>query len=98
MQHRRTGLPVYGANGKMRFQSFFMLMTVQPFFFASAISASLNVPICESRAVGELAHGVVMMHEHHQPRAAAGLRPFQHLPVAVRVAEGGDGPAPNMRR
>ena len=30
------------------FQSFFMLMTVQPSFFASAISASLNVPIFES--------------------------------------------------
>jgi hypothetical protein len=28
----------------MRFQSFFMLMTVQPFFFASAIRVSGNVP------------------------------------------------------
>jgi hypothetical protein len=32
----------------MRFQSFFMLMTVQPFFFASAMSASLKVPIFDS--------------------------------------------------
>ena len=33
------------SKGKITFQSFFILMTVQPFFFASAISASLNVPI-----------------------------------------------------
>ena len=32
------------SNAKIRFQSFFMLITDQPFFFASAISASLNVP------------------------------------------------------
>src|SRR4030095_15461415 len=34
--------------GKMVAQSSFMLTTVQPFFFASAISASLNVPIFDS--------------------------------------------------
>jgi len=32
----------------MIFQSFFMLITVQPFFFASATGASLNVPIFDS--------------------------------------------------
>ena len=32
------------SNAKIRFQSFFMLITDQPFFFAWAISASLNVP------------------------------------------------------
>ena len=32
------------SNAKIRFQSFFMLMTVQAFFFACAISASVNVP------------------------------------------------------
>jgi len=36
----------------MRFQSFFMLMTTQPFCFASAISASLNVPIFDSTPQG----------------------------------------------
>jgi hypothetical protein len=36
------------SNAKIFFQSSFMLMTVQPSFFASAISASLNVPIFDS--------------------------------------------------
>ncbi len=36
------------SGAKMVFQSSFMLMTVQSFFFASAISASLNVPIFDS--------------------------------------------------
>jgi hypothetical protein len=34
--------------GKIVFQSSFMLITIQPFFFASAMSASLNVPIFDS--------------------------------------------------
>src|SRR5437773_11490824 len=38
----------FAEGGKMVFQSSFMLMTIQPFFFASAVSASLNVPIFES--------------------------------------------------
>jgi len=38
------------SKGKITFQSFFMLMTVQAFFFASAISASLNVPIFDFSA------------------------------------------------
>ncbi len=36
------------SNGKIRFQSLFMLMTVQSYFFASFISESENVPIFES--------------------------------------------------
>jgi hypothetical protein len=32
------------SNAKIRFQSFFMLITVQPFFFASLKSAWVNVP------------------------------------------------------
>ena len=32
------------SNAKMRFQSFFMLMMVQLFFFASSYSAWVNVP------------------------------------------------------
>lgn len=47
--HRFSLIPVSPcasySNAKMRFQSFFMLMTTQPFFFASAISASEKVPI-----------------------------------------------------
>jgi hypothetical protein len=36
------------SNENICFQSSFMLMTVQLFFFASAMSASLNVPIFDS--------------------------------------------------
>ena len=32
------------SNPKMRFQSFFMLITVQPSFFASSYKSSVNVP------------------------------------------------------
>jgi hypothetical protein len=35
------------SNAKTCFQSSFMLITVQLFFLASAISASLNVPMCD---------------------------------------------------
>lgn len=38
----------HGSNAKMRFQSFFILITTQPRFFASAINASLKVPIFDS--------------------------------------------------
>ena len=38
----------YGSKAKIRFQSFFMLMTTQPCCFASAMSASLNVPIFDT--------------------------------------------------
>lgn len=42
-------LPAYlFSNAKTIFQSFFMLMTFHFFSVASAISASLNAPICES--------------------------------------------------
>ena len=36
------------AVGKIVFQSSFILITIQPFFFASSMSVSLNVPIFES--------------------------------------------------
>ena len=42
--HRSTLVTLHFSKAKMRFQSFFMLMTVQAFFFACAISASVNVP------------------------------------------------------
>ena len=34
----------YCSNGKIRFQSFFMLITTQPFLFASVSKASEKVP------------------------------------------------------
>jgi arylsulfatase len=41
---RRKAESVYLSKAKMRFQSSFMLMTIQPFLFASAINASEKVP------------------------------------------------------
>ena len=46
--HGRSAFRRYGSNAKIRFQSFFMLMTVHFFAFASAIKASLKVPIVDS--------------------------------------------------
>ena len=40
----RIAGPPYGSNVKICFQSFFMLMTIQPFFFASSYSAWVKVP------------------------------------------------------
>ena len=43
--HRISSLDTrHLSNEKMVFQSFFMLMTVQPFFFASSYSAWVKVP------------------------------------------------------
>ena len=80
------------SNEKTRFQSFFMLMTVQPFDFASSYSACVNAPTLVSgkpvrRAVGVFALRVIVQHEHHQPGAVAGTGVLQHLLVARRVAE-----------
>jgi len=46
--HLAPSRPAYGLGGKTAFQSFFMLMTIQPCCFASAMRASLKVPIFES--------------------------------------------------
>src|SRR5215470_12527277 len=43
--------------------------------------------------VGELALGVVVVHEEHEARARAGRGELQHLQIAVRIAEGRDRPA-----
>ena len=43
------------------------------------------MPDLRVRVIGKLALGVVVVHEHHQPRAVADLRPFQHLLIAVRI-------------
>jgi len=40
----RTCRSAYGSNAKMRFQSFFMLITIQPFCFASSYRAWVKVP------------------------------------------------------
>jgi hypothetical protein len=40
----QRALNVGYSNAKMRFQSFFMLITVQPSFFASLYSACVKVP------------------------------------------------------
>jgi hypothetical protein len=40
----QRALNVGYSNAKMRFQSFFMLITVQPSFFASSYSACVKVP------------------------------------------------------
>ena len=46
-RHLSDGVDSLGknySNAKMRFQSFFMLITVQPFFLASSYSAWVKVP------------------------------------------------------
>ena len=58
----------------MRFQSFFMLMTDQPFFFASGhqrVGEGSNLGV---RSVSVFSFVVVMMNQHHEPRAVAPLR------------------------
>jgi hypothetical protein len=62
-------------------------MTIQPFFFASSIRASLNVPIFELAAIGVLTLGIVVMDEHHESRATARTGVFEHLLVAGGVTE-----------
>ena len=42
-RRRRQAVKRY-SNAKIRFQSFFMLMIIQPSFFASSYSAWVNVP------------------------------------------------------
>src|SRR5882724_1468891 len=52
--------------------------------------ADLRLPV-----VGILARGVVVMHDQHEALAGAGRGELQHLQVAVGIAEGGDGTAPD---
>ena len=86
---------------KTLFQSFFMLMTVQPCFLRLLVkrrSEGTHFDIWQSlcRAVGVFARRIIVQHQQHEPRAAAALRVFQHLPVAIGVAERGDGPAADV--
>ena len=50
--------------------------------------ADVRVRQAVGGAVGELALGVVVQHQEAEARAVAGGGPFQHLAVAVGVAEG----------
>src|SRR5262245_14418183 len=83
----------------MCFQSFFMLITVQPFFFASSYRAGVTAPTlllgrpCAG-TVGVLAHGVVVQHKHVPTARPPGPCVLQHLAVAGRVAKRRIG-APN---
>ncbi|MBV8382316.1 MAG: hypothetical protein JOZ63_06900 [Planctomycetaceae bacterium] len=47
MAYLIEGDRAYFSNGKMRFQSSFMLITTQPRRLASSMSSSENVPILE---------------------------------------------------
>ena len=74
-----------------------MLITIQPLLFASAIqrlgkSADVSLRKAAAGTIGVLAVRVIMMDEHHQARAVAGLRPFQHLSIAAGIAERRVGP------
>ena len=82
--------------GNTVFQSFFMLMTASS--RASAF-VELAVESADVRfaVVGPLARGVVVMDEHPQPRTGAAVRPFEHLEVAVGVAERGDRPPTDVQ-
>src|SRR5262249_14254738 len=46
--------------------------------------------------VGPFAIAVGVMHEPHEPGALSRGGPLEHLQVAVRVAEGEDGPPPDV--
>src|SRR5271168_282589 len=55
--------------------------------------ADLGVGQPQRGTVGVLALCIVVQDDHRESRAVAGLRVFQHLPVAGRVAERGIRPA-----
>ena len=46
--------------------------------------------------VGGLARGIVMVHQHAETSTLPRGHPFQHLEVAVRVAERGNGTAADV--
>src|SRR5262249_13213579 len=78
----------YPPKPKIRFQSRFMLMIVQPCFLAMSSIAWLKVPTPVagsplSRTIGILAGCVVMHHQYRQSCAVACLDIFQHLLVVA---------------
>src|SRR5262249_7801140 len=93
-----VGPSAHSSKAKMRFQSSFMLMTIQPLLLASSARAGVEgsdpgVGQSPRRAVGVLTLGIVVQHQHGEPFAVPGLGVLQHLPVAGRVAERRVGPA-----
>ena len=77
---------------KDRFQSPFMLMTVQPFCFASSKSACVNAPIFVSGILGADHRRIRVFHRHAAPASIdvqAQSRPrIPAFAIAGRVAEG----------
>ena len=84
------------AQGNTRFQSSFMLTTVQPLRLR-LVERLVELADVRLAVVGPLALGVGVVDEEAEARAAAGGGPLQHLQVAVGVAEGGDRAAADVR-
>ncbi len=95
---RPPGLPIdtmrnHPSNAKKRFQSSFMLITVQALLLGPSRSDWASVRDLATRQAARgsmrvLARGVVVMDQRFQPRAAAHAGPFQHFAIAGRVADG----------
>src|SRR5260370_11307756 len=82
--HISTAIPVtdYFSKAKMRFQSFFMLMTIQPSFFASSLSASVKMPTFVSgRPWGDHRHTRVSRHRVEPTSQAAHRRRPWYIPT-----------------
>ena len=76
---RVASVHLLASKAKILFQSSPMLMTVH--FFSGGFDYQ-RVAKCADlrlRAIGELARGIVMIYEHHQPCAITALRPLQCL-------------------
>ena len=92
MNREQAAANPHFSQAKIRFQSFFMLMTNQPFVLGFVVEglregADLRVRQSVCRAVGVFADGVIVQHDHHQRCAAAGLGVLQHLLVSGGIPE-----------
>src|SRR6516164_11477633 len=92
-------LRLHRVNEKICRQSRFILITIQPFFWASSYSPCVNAPTLVSGSLGR-DHRRTHASHHRAARAwraavVARLGVFEHLAVAVRVAERGVGTAAN---
>ena len=81
------GVRFYWSKGKMRFQSFFILITTQVFFVAfgqERLGERADTGIRKSCgwAIRVFTLCIVVQDEHHQPCFITRLRPFQHLGIA----------------
>ncbi len=89
-----------GSKEKMRFQSFFMLMTTHPFFFASSYKVCGNVPdfgVRKSlgRTICIFTRRIIVHHKYHEPGTCSRLCIFQHLLITRCITECGIGFAPD---